>query len=63
MNPSVSEGARLVLDFPGVKQVRSLRLGGRKVPAGIVSANDYPEYLGGIGCLEVVPGGLLLLVR
>lgn len=63
LNLSVSEGARLVLDFPGVKQVRSLRLGGMKVPAGIVSANDYPEYLGGIGCLEVVPGGLLLLVR
>ena len=63
MKVAVADGARLVLDFPGVKRVRALRLGGRKIPTGIVGANDYPEYLGGIGRLEIVSGGLMLLVR
>lgn len=63
MKVAVADGARLVLDFPGVKKVWSLRLGGRKIPTGIVGANDYPEYLGGIGRLEIEPGGSLLLIR
>ena len=60
---TVAEGARFVLDFPGRKTVRGLKLGDVSVPAGIVRANDYPDYLGGIGELEVKPFGLMLIVR
>ena len=59
----VAEGARLVLDFPGRKTVRLLKLGERSVPAGVVKASDYPDYLGGIGEVEVKPVGSVILVR
>ena len=60
---TVAKGARLVLDFPGCKTVRLLKLGDTNVPAGVVKASDYPDYLGGIGELEVKPVGGVILVR
>jgi hypothetical protein len=50
----VEDGARMELDFPGTKKVRSLMLGGKKV-SGTVGAADWPAYLSGPGKISVEP--------
>ena len=58
----VAEGARLALDYPGTVKVGGVRLGGARA-AGIVDAATHPDYVSGIGALEVVPGGTMLMFK
>lgn len=60
---SVSDGARLRLDFNGVRKIRGLRLGGTEVLSGTIGAEDYPGYLEGVGRLQIVPSGTMLYLR
>lgn len=55
MSLKIGSGARAVLDYTGTITVKKLVLGGVRVPAGTVTAADYPEFLGGIGSIEVLP--------
>lgn len=57
-----ASGARLVLDYPGTIKVRRLKLGGVR-KAGVVSAATDPDYIGGIGSIEVVPSGITVNFR
>ena len=59
----VAQGASLRLDFPGTMTISKLRLGGALVRAGVVTAEDYPQYLSGRGSLEIVPTGMCIFVR
>ena len=60
----IAEGARLALDYPGTNRVRGVWFGGVSADAGrIVDAASYPDYVSGIGALEIVPSGSLLLFR
>ena len=60
---TVREGAALNLDYPGTITVQMLRLGETVVPNGSYSAADYPDYLTGMGKIEVVSNGTLLYIR
>ena len=61
---SVAEGARLVLDYPGTNKVASVRFGGVAVDSSrIVDASSYPDYVSGIGALQLVPKGITLNFR
>ena len=57
MKLSVASGARLVLDYPGTVKVSRLSLGGVR-KNGVVNAATDPDYIGGIGSLEIVPTGI-----
>ena len=59
----VAEGARLALDYPGTNRVRGVWFGGVPADGRIVDAASYPDYVSGIGALEIVPSGTLLLFR
>ena len=59
----VAEGARLALDYPGTNRVRGVWFGGVSADGRIVDAATYPDYVSGIGALEIVPSGSLLLFR
>lgn len=59
---AVKAGAKLGLDYEGTVTVRSLKLGDTSVH-GTVKASDYPDYLTGMGQVEVKPIGLTLIVR
>ena len=59
----VAEGARLALDYPGTNRVRGVWFGGVPADGRIVDAAAYPDYVSGIGALEIVPSGTLLLFR
>ena len=61
---SVAEGARLVLDYPGTNKVASVRFGDLPpVATPVVDATTCPEYVSGIGALEIVPVGLWINFR
>ena len=60
---SLAEGSRLVLDYPGTNRVASVRFGGSAVVGSIVDAMTYPDYVTGIGALEVVPRNMMILFR
>ena len=62
MGITVASGARLVLDYPGTIKVRRLKLGGVS-KVGIVNAATDPDYIGGIGSIEVVPSGITVNFR
>ena len=62
MRVSVASGARLLLDYPGTIKLRRLLLGGVR-KEGVVSAATDPDYIGGIGKLEVVPSGIMVSFR
>ena len=62
MRLSVASGARMVLDYPGTVKVRRLTLGGVR-KEGVVSATTDPDYIGGIGKLEIVPSGVIISVK
>ena len=62
MRVSVATGARLLLDYPGTIKLRRLLLGGVR-KEGVVSAATDPDYIGGIGKLEVVPSGIMVSFR
>ena len=59
----IAEGARLALDYPGTNRVRGVWFGGVPADGRIVDAATYPDYVSGIGALEIVPSGTLLLFR
>ena len=59
----IAEGARLTLDYPGTNKVRGVRFGGVPAEGRIVDAKSYPDYVSGIGALEIVPAGTTLLFR
>ena len=59
---SVAKDARLRLTFEGTNKVDELRLGGRRV-SGIVSAQTHPEFIEGMGVLEVDRNGIVLVFR
>lgn len=61
----VADGARLRLDFAGMKVVNSLRIAGRPY-VGIVSQVTHPELypvVSGPGALLIIPKGTLIMVR
>ena len=58
----VAVGARLQLDYPGCLRVDRLKLGGRSVH-GIVDSRRYPEFISGLGAIEVPRHGLLVIVK
>ena len=58
----VTAGARLQLDYPGCLRVDRLKLGGRSVH-GIVDAQHYPEFISGLGSIEVPRHGLIMVVE
>ena len=62
MKLSVASGARLVLDYPGTVKVGRLSLGGVR-KSGVVNAATDPDYIGGIGSLEVVPVGIAVTFK
>ena len=51
-----------MLDYPGTIKVRRLKLGDVS-KVGIVSAATDPDYIGGIGSIEVVPSGITISIR
>lgn len=59
---SVASGARLALDYSGTVKVSSLTLGGTKV-SGVANAATHPEWITGMGAIEVVPSGFMMIVR
>lgn len=59
---SVAKDAKLRLTFDGTNKVDELRLGGRRV-SGIVSAQTHPEFIEGMGVLEVDRKGMVLVFR
>ena len=60
----LAAGTRLVLDYPGTMKVSSLTLDGVRVPNGVISAADYPEFLSGRGKLELAPNrGMMVIVK
>jgi len=59
---SVAGGARLALDYAGTVKVESLTLGGVKI-RGSVSAATHPDFITGMGEIEVLPSGFLLSIR
>lgn len=66
MDINVGTGSRLVLNYPGEISVRRLYLGGNRIPTGtVVRAADYPEFLGGIGTINVAGSGkgMTVIVR
>ena len=60
---SVAEGSRLVLDYPGTNKVASVRFGGTAVAGRIVDATTHPDYVTGIGALEIVPCNMAITLR
>jgi hypothetical protein len=62
---TLAEGAKLALDFAGTNTVSGLRIGGKSY-SGIVSFATRPDLSGtlsGSGTLNVMPKGLMLIVR
>ena len=59
----VASGARLVLDFKGTNEVSSVRLGGTLLTSGVVDGESYPDYIGGMGALQIVPRNFVLSFR
>ena len=59
----VAAGARLALNYPGTNKVASVRFDGTAVDGRIVDATTHPEYVTGIGALEVVPRNMVILLR
>ena len=51
-----------MLDYPGTIKVRRLKLGGVS-KVDIVNAATDPDYIGGIGSIEVVPSGITVNFR
>ena len=60
---NVAEGSRLVLDYPGTNRVASVRFGGAAVVGRIVDAKSHPDYVTGIGALEIVPRNMMISIR
>lgn len=58
----VQDGAKLSLDFSGSWRVRGVKVGGRSL-MGMVSAETHPDVFEGAGELEIVPGGLAIIIR
>lgn len=58
----VAEGARLHLDFTGTLRTGLLKLGNRYV-RGIVDASTHPEYVSGLGRIESIPTGLIIICK
>lgn len=58
----VKEGAVLALDFPGTFKTGGIRLGGQHV-TGTINAKTHPEYITGMGSIEVVPRGLMVIIN
>ena len=58
----VAEGARLNLDFDGRIQTRGVWYGGT-FHAGMISAETHPEFVTGVGEIESVPSGTVLIFR
>lgn len=60
----VAEGAKLVLDYPGVVSVTGVTLGGVRIRGeSIIDAKSHPEYVSGIGALRIVPHGSVMSIR
>ena len=59
---AVAQGATLSLEFTGVKNVKSIHLGGHRV-SGDVSAATHPQYLTGPGTLHSDKQGLVIIVE
>lgn len=59
---SIAKGAKLRLTFEGVNKVDELRLGGRRV-SGLVNAQTHPDYIEGMGELDVDRKGMAIIVR
>jgi len=59
---TVSEKARLRLDFTGTNVVKRLVLGGRRV-TGVVTAETHPDFVMGPGALSVPKHGFYLICR
>ena len=49
---SISEGARLDLNFQGEMRIRTLILGGKPQPVGVYSAANAPKFIKGTGVLK-----------
>ena len=60
---NVAEGSRLVLDYPGTNKVASVRFGGEAAIGRIVDATSHPDYVTGIGALEIVPRNMTISFR
>ena len=58
----IAEGARLVLDFPGVIRTGTIRMGNRR-ENGVITAQSHPDYIGGTGTIESVPEGSCISFR
>jgi len=58
----VATGAKLHLDFAGTGTVQRVRLGSAP-HSGILSAETYPDFITGPGCLYVEPRGAVLIFR
>ena len=62
MKITVASGSRLVLNYPGSLQVGRVRLGDTVISKGVVNAETHPQFIGGMGSLNVVPGGLVIQI-
>ena len=57
----VAAGATLALDYVGTNSAENVRYAGRKL-SGIVNAQTHPEFVTGIGSLNVRRKGVIVLV-
>ena len=62
MKLSVAEGALLQLDFPGTLKTGPVTLGG-VVYIGTIDAATFPDYVSGMGTLEAIPSGTIVIFR
>lgn len=59
----VASGARMVLDFKGTNEVRSVKLGDTLLLGGVVDGISHPDYIGGMGALRIVPSSFVISFR
>ena len=62
LSVEIAEGAMLMLDFPGVRPLHRLRIGGR-LASGLISAASHPGTITGAGSLLVPNAGTLILLH
>ena len=60
---TVASGSRLVLNYPGTVQVGRVKLGDAVISSGVVDEATYPQYIGGMGSLTIVPQSTAISIR
>ncbi len=59
---SVAEGAKLLLDYPGVARCGPVKYAGKRY-VGTLNQETCPSFITGIGTLEAAPDGLAIVIR